>query len=99
MFIIKRLYYFFLLTISFIAYGVSASQSLNEQSTRCTFGYYSEGVEVAHIGDRRIYTLFTGNLVHERDIIYEALQNSSSPTHFSMMLNQIIENNPGNSCL
>ena len=87
----RKSFYLSLLIVLFTAYELVAFQGLSE----CVFSPYSgiAGMEVAYIGDRQIYTLFTEGLVNERDAVFEAFSNSSSPTHFSMMLNEIIDNN------
>ena len=89
----KQLFYLSLLTILFLAYDVSAFQSLDEQSKNCTFSHYSDitGIEVVDLGDRQIYTLSTEHLVNEREIIFAAFSNPTSSMHFSMMLDEIIK--------
>ena len=76
-----------------IFYAMFYYQSLFAKVDSCIFKTYSDGIEIANIGNRQIYTLFTAHLDNERNEVLTAFNNRSNYTlsQFISHLNRIID--------
>ena len=64
------------LQIFYIFYIASFCEPVFAQAERCFFEPYSDGIEVVHIGDRQVYTLFTSHPTErEGNAVFNALDN------------------------
>ena len=79
-----------------IFYTIYSSDFVFARDERCVFETHSRGIEVAHIGDRQIYTLFANHLGEEEWIeVLDAFRSynnyHSTQAQLLLNLNSIIE--------